>query len=136
MKQLLLLLVLSFFSNVTLSASDAYKCNINATYRLGDDGMLFIDEDNPYGNYEKGFTFDRKTGRMLGGDGGMLGGGETFTILQNGSDTHAFKASFVEEHYDWILSFWVTEYANTYKKPFVFTQLPHLGVFSGTCINI
>ena len=58
MKQLLLLLVLSFFSNVTLSASDAYKCNINATYRLGDDGMLFIDEDNPYGNYEKGFTFE------------------------------------------------------------------------------
>jgi hypothetical protein len=135
MKKLICLIFLSIISSSVFSASDAYKCNISATYKLGADGMLYIDEDNPYGDYEKGFTFDRETGRMLGGDGGMLGGGETFTILQQGSDTHAFKASFVQENYDWVLSFWVTEYATTYKKPFIFTQLPHMAVFSGTCIN-
>ena len=43
MKKLLLILSISIISSSVFSASDAYKCNINATYKLGADGMLFID---------------------------------------------------------------------------------------------
>ena len=49
MKKLIFLIFLSVVSSSVFSASDAYKCNINATYKLGADGMLFIDKDNPYG---------------------------------------------------------------------------------------
>jgi hypothetical protein len=104
---------------------------------LSDDGILIKDKDFPVSYAGRGFTIDRKTGRFLGGEGGMKGGGETFTVLHQGDKDSAFKAYYAEEQssWSWLLSITIKEYSNSYEKPFLYSTFPMFTVYTGTCIN-
>tara|TARA_B110000967_G_C18333759_1_gene293299 strand:+ start:32 stop:448 length:417 start_codon:yes stop_codon:yes gene_type:complete len=137
MKKLLLLLLLSIGLIGTASAVGGYKCSPNEAYELSDDGILIKDKDFPVSYAGRGFTIDRKTGRFLGGEGGMKGGGETFTVLHQGDKDSAFKAYYAEEQssWSWLLSITIKEYSNSYEKPFLYSTFPMFTVYTGTCIN-
>jgi hypothetical protein len=83
----------------------------------------------------KDFTIDKKTGRFLGGSFPMNLANKTFTIMNKGGENSTFKAYYVKHSHGDILSIEVKEYADSYKKPFLYTQIKIAKVFTGTCVN-
>ena len=146
MKKLLLLLFLSFSFIGTASALGAYKCTPEQAYGITDDGVLqndlekypnaFVAADtDEWSKSKREFTIDRKTGRFNGGFITVRGGGETFTIVTQGDSDTEFKAYFAEPWSGWLLTISIREYTDSYKKPFVYTNMPNPTIVTGTCVN-
>jgi hypothetical protein len=148
LKTLLAPLLLTFSLNsVVFAAAGGYKCTAKQAYGITDDGFLQNNkEESP--NYWivsnpkektgwkfKDFTIDKETGRFLGGSFPLRGKKETFTIISKGGESSSFKAYYVEAWAGWLLSIEIKEYADSYKKPFLYTTIPNSMIFTGTCIN-
>ena len=124
----------------TVFALGGYKCTVNQAYGVTNEGILQNDEEE-YPNYwiqasttGTEFTIDRATGRFLGGQFPIKGGGETFTIVSPGDKDTKFKAYFAEPWSGWMMSINVIEYSDSYRKPFVYFISPEI-VLTGTCVN-
>ena len=145
MKKLLLLLFLSFSFIGTASALGAYKCTPEQAYGITDDGVLQNDiekypnafvagSSDEYSKSKREFTIDRETGRF-NGSSVTIRGGETFTIVSQGNSKTEFKAYFAEPWSGWLLTINIKEYVDSYKKPFVYINMPNPTIVTGTCVN-
>ena len=140
MKKLLLLLLLSLGFIGNAFAVGAYKCTPEQAYGVTEEGVLQNDiEKNPnyyfVDNPKQEFVIDRKTGRFFGGSVGIRGDGETFTIVSQGDKDTEFKAYFAEPWSGWLLILNVKEYSESYKKPFVYLDMPNPTIVTGTCVH-
>ena len=146
MNKLLLLLFISFSFIGTASALGAYKCTPEQAYGVTDEGVLQNDlekypnaflagSNDEYSKSKQEFTIDRKTGRFHGGYVTIRGKGETFTIVSQGDSNTEFKAYFAEPWSGWLLTINVNEHSDSFKKPFVYMNMPNPVVVTGTCVN-
>jgi len=146
MKKLLLLLFISFSFIGTASALGAYKCTPEQAYGVTDEGVLqndlekypnafFAGNTDEFSKSKREFTIDRKTGRFAGGSVGIRGRGETFTIVSQGDSNTEFKAYFAEPWSGWLLTINIKEYSESYKKPFIYLDMPNPTLVTGTCVN-
>jgi hypothetical protein len=145
MNKLLLLLFISFSFIGTASALGAYKCTPEQAYGVTDEGVLqndlekypnafFAARTDEWIKSKQEFTIDRKTGRFAGGTI-MRGRGETFTIVSQGDSDTEFKAYFAEPSSGWLLTLNIKEFKKSYKKPFIFLEMPNPIIVTGTCVN-
>ena len=146
MKKLLLLLLLSLGFTGNAFAVGAYKCTPEQAYGVTDDGVLqndiekypnhyFAGSTNEWSKSRREFTIDRLTGRFAGGSVGIRGSGETFTIVSQGDSNTEFKAYFAEPWSGWLLTINIKEYSESYKKPFIYLDMPNPTLVTGTCVN-
>ena len=146
MKKLLLILFLYFSFIGTASALGAYKCTPEQAYGVTDEGVLqndlekypnafFAARTDEWIKSKQEFTIDRKTGRFNGGFVTIRGKGETFTIVSQGDSKTEFKAYFAEPWSGWLLTINIKEYVDSYKKPFVYINMPNPTIVTGTCVN-
>ena len=143
MKNLLLLLLLSFGLIGTASALGAYKCTPVQSYGVTLEGILQNDVDKfPNSHLSEwikadivdDFIIDRETGRVLGGNYPFKFKGERFVVVSQGGKNTEFKAYFLPRP-GGMMSINIVEHKETFKKPFVYFKSPSPIVVTGTCVN-
>ena len=96
--------------------------------------LFFAAQTDEWSKSKQEFTIDRKTGRFAGSSI-MRGRGDTFTIVSQGDSNTEFKAYFSEPWSGWLLTLNIKEFKKSYKKPFIFQDMPNLTIVTGTCVN-
>lgn len=124
-----LFILLIIISNIAL-AGGAYKCTINYTAGLKDDGQM---SETAYSKLRLGreFVVDKGTGRMQGGLSNYNAYGQP-KVLDYGSSNQSFKAITIYKPMTLVDYLYVQEFNDNREKPFLF--LNGKDTFSGTCI--